>query len=167
MAHSPMTKVIYPPLNRGDLQTFRNNNAVYQNQLAKGDSGNELPDILMEDVCTLVDYAEFLEDKLEAKTKELKRQLHWAEAYTKLHADYTALKSKMAEEQSSSADTETDEENKNDLKGQESANSRKRDRENDESTDQTNEKRVCVAAPSSTNSVATAQEAKVSGMEGG
>ncbi|MCJ1466701.1 hypothetical protein MMC07_005321 [Pseudocyphellaria aurata] len=149
MAHSPVTRVIYPPLNRADLQSYRNDIIVYERRLEEGERDKELPEVLMNDVSTLVDYAEFLEYKLEAKNRELKRQLN---EYSKLLAAHEALKSKMAEEQSSSADTETNEENKNDPKGQESANPRKREHENDESTDKVDEKRVCVAAPSGTDS---------------
>ncbi|MCJ1466699.1 hypothetical protein MMC07_005319 [Pseudocyphellaria aurata] len=146
MAHSPVTKVIYPPFKRAALQSFRNDIIIYGRQLDEGDSGNELPRILIDDVSMLVDYAEFLEDKLQAKIRDHSRELEkWAKEYNELKSEHDTYKSKMAVEHLPSADAESEKEN-NDPKDQKSANPRKRDRENDESTDKTDEKRSILEA---------------------
>ncbi|MCJ1466693.1 hypothetical protein MMC07_005313 [Pseudocyphellaria aurata] len=181
MPHSPVTVVIYPDLSREDLKNYRDSIAKIEERNCNGGDIGEVSREAIFIARMLLEHVKFIEDKLEAKINvhnrdlrekakeydKLKNELmERSNEYDKLKSEYDAYKSKMAVEHPYLADAEPENEN-NDSKDQKSANPRKRDRENDDLADKTDEKRVCVVDPSGTESVATEQEADVDELERG
>ncbi|MCJ1466695.1 hypothetical protein MMC07_005315 [Pseudocyphellaria aurata] len=118
MPHSPVTKVIYPPLDQEGLKKYRKDMYEYERRFDEQDDVKYLPEELLSVAWILLKHAEFLEYKLEAKTKGLKRELQErAREYDKLKSEYDAYKSNMAEEHLSSVNA-TPETEKNDPKNQ-------------------------------------------------
>ncbi|MCJ1470611.1 hypothetical protein MMC07_009257 [Pseudocyphellaria aurata] len=182
MPRSPLTKVIDPPLNRKDLEQYRKDIYEYERRNEVDDGAKYLPEELIWVAQSLLEHAEFLEDKLDAKINVHNRDLRErakeydklkselmerSNEYDKLKSEYDAYKSKMAVEHPylANAEPENDNNNSKDQKSYKFANPRKRDRENVDLADKTDEKRVCVVAPSGTESVATEQEADVDELE--
>ncbi|MCJ1466694.1 hypothetical protein MMC07_005314 [Pseudocyphellaria aurata] len=89
MPHSPVTKVFYACLSREELENYRGDIAEFERRDYNGEDMKELPGEVIFVARMLLQHAEFLEDKLEAKINAHNRELK------KLAKQHDELKSEI------------------------------------------------------------------------